>query len=61
MIIDTIGVLMGITGAVRFRARYTDDGFDNPLTEGDTEIPNDAQAECPECKFSGAFNQFKTE
>lgn len=56
--IETLGVIEGTKHTTRFWALVTDDGFDNPLTRGDTEEPDDGKVACPDCGFEGYHKDF---
>jgi hypothetical protein len=59
-------VIHGVTGRVNGESKVSsftvvmkDDGFDEPLTEGDTEWDNANSADCPECAYAGTVLNFR--
>jgi hypothetical protein len=56
--IDTKGVQMGDSIPSTFRPTYTDDGFDDPLCDGNTRFVKGGESECPECGHEGPTRSF---
>lgn len=59
-IIDTIGLIEGHKKPSEFKAIYTDDGFDNPLTVGDTEFVDGGVTNCLGCGLIDLTSKFQT-
>jgi hypothetical protein len=58
-IIETSGVIEGQKKPSQFKARYTDDGFDNPLTVGDTCFVDGGMTICDECGYTNLTDKFQ--
>lgn len=57
-VIEIIGVLDGQKEPSKFRAEVTDDGFDNPVCEGDTEFVENGNTTCSHCSYTGKLEEF---
>ena len=58
LLIETFGFLEKINSSTKFFALYTNEGFEKPVTVGDTEFVENGITICPECEFSSYTKKF---